>query len=259
METLPAHLSPVLGDLLLAIADDKLLLGHRNSDWTGLAPMLEEDIAFSSLAQDEIAHAQVLYEMAGELLGRDANALAFGRGVDEYRSSAVVEIPDQFDWAMAIVRQLFCDHFDVLRLDRLARSAWAPLAALGARLAAEERIHVAHVDDWVVRLGKGTDESKARLADALEKLAPEAVSLLEPVAGEDELVAAGLYPEPGGTSMRERWTAGLAAELNAAGLELSLPADLDGPGGRRGHHTTHLPELLDEMCEVYRIEPTAAW
>jgi len=258
--TPPDELKPALADLLLAIADDKLLLGHRNSDWTGLAPMLEEDIAFSSLAQDEIAHAQTLYELAGTLVGESADHLAFGRDAEAYRSAAIVEIPDDFDWAIAIARQLFVDHFDLLRLERLSRSSWEPLRALGARLLAEEHVHVEHVDDWTRRLGHGTDESRQRLQSALNTLTPATADLAEPVAGEPKLVATGIYPELDGGSMHELWAGALTAVATSAGLTIGVAApDPDEPGGRRGRHTPHLRELLDEMCEVYRIEPTAAW
>ena len=94
---LAENLKTPLVELLLSVADDKLMIGHRNSDWTGLGPILEEDIAFSSLAQDEIAHAQVLYGLASEIDGRSADSLAFGRGPDEYRCAQLVELPDDFD------------------------------------------------------------------------------------------------------------------------------------------------------------------
>ena len=104
--TIPPHLTAPFTDLLLSIADDKLLLGHRNSDWTGLAPILEEDIAFSALAQDEIAHAQAFYEIVGSINGRGADAIAFGRAPEAYRCATLVEPSDAFDWARALVRQL---------------------------------------------------------------------------------------------------------------------------------------------------------
>ena len=170
MTRIAEHLKGPLVELLLSVADDKLLLGHRNSDWTGLGPILEEDIAFSSLAQDEIAHAKTLYELAAGLTGGSADQLAFGRGPEQYRCAAIVELPDDFDWAFALGRQLFCDHFDLLRLQRLASSSFKPLADLAARLAAEEQVHVDHADAWVRRLGKGTDDSHRRMQSAVERL-----------------------------------------------------------------------------------------
>src|SRR5436190_22337568 len=143
-QQLPDHLKPPLVQLLLAIADDKLILGHRNSDWTGLGPILEEDIAFSHLAQDEIAHAQALYEFVGSLLGRRADDLAFGRTPEQFRCAAIVEVPDEFDWATAICRQFFCDHIDRVRFEALSRSSHKPLADLSRRIAAEEKVHEEH-------------------------------------------------------------------------------------------------------------------
>ncbi len=259
MAAVPDTLKGPLVELLLSVADDKLVLGHRNSDWTGLAPMLEEDIAFSALAQDEIAHAQALYELAGTLTERSADRLAFGRSPEDYRCAAIVEIPDEFDWATAVCRQFLCDHFDAIRLGRLARSSHQPLAALAARLRAEELLHVEHADSWMVRLGRGTGESRERMQRALDAIRPYAPSLLEPVEGQEMLEASGLYPPPE-QDMFTAWTGALAPVLDRAGLGLRLERPgRHARGGRRGHHTPHLTALLDEMCEVYRLEPDAAW
>src|SRR4029453_7517436 len=149
MDQISEKLKKPLSQLLLSIADDKLILGHRNSDWTGLGPILEEDIAFSHLAQDEIAHAQAIYDFLGNLIGKRADDLAFGRKPEEYRCATIVEVPDEFDWATALCRQFFCDHFDALRFARLSNSNIKPLADLSRRIAAEEAVHVQHSDSWV--------------------------------------------------------------------------------------------------------------
>jgi ring-1,2-phenylacetyl-CoA epoxidase subunit PaaC len=259
MEELHDSLKEPLARLLLAAADDKLMLGHRNSDWTGLAPILEEDIAFSSLAQDDIAHAQALYEMAGDLLGKSADELAFGRKPDEYLCASIVQIPDEFDWAIAIARQFYCDHFDHLRLNRLARSGYEPLAALSARLAAEQAVHIDHVDGWVQRLGRGTDESRQRLQEALDRLAPHAAMLFEPTEGLDLLIAEAIAPTCG-KDVFETWQRGLERTVHDTDLTIALePPAGDARGGRHGVHTEHLAPMLEEMCQVCRLEPGAAW
>jgi ring-1,2-phenylacetyl-CoA epoxidase subunit PaaC len=260
MHSVPEHLKAPLADLLLALADDKLLLGHRNSDWTGLGPILEEDIAFSHLAQDEIAHAQAVYQLVGELLGRSADELAFGRPPQEFRSARIVEVSDEFDWATALARKFFCDHFDALRLGRLAASNWKPLADLAARMAAEEQLHIEHVDGWMVRLGRGTVESHERLQRALDALAPLAPMLFEMVEGQQALADARLCPDYGPTAI-QAWREPLLQVAEQSNLRLP---DLQPPapatrGGRRGVHSPHLAELLDEMCEVWRVEPGAKW
>lgn len=259
MTNIPNNLKEPLAQLLLSIADDKLMLGHRNSDWTGLGPILEEDIAFSHMAQDEMAHAQLLYEFVGELVGKSADELAFGRKSQEYRCAAIVEVPDEFDWATALARKFFCDHFDLMRLERLAKSNLKPLAERAARLAAEERLHVEHVDGWLKRLGRGTEESRARMQKGMDSLSPLAPALFEQAERQDELERAGVYPGSN-DEMFEVWSKSLQDMASAAGLKWRMiRPDPKARGGRKGVHTVHLNELLDEMCEVYRIEPGAAW
>ncbi len=259
MPELPEHLKKPFINLLLAAADDKLFLGHRNSEWTGLGPILEEDIAFSALAQDEMAHASALYELAGAIDGRSADRLAFGRAPGEYRCAAIVEVPDEFDWATAMARRLFCNHFDVLRLTRLSMSVYKPLADLARRLAAEQQAHVQHVDDWTMRLGSGTPESHRRIQQAIEALARIAPQLFEPVERQDQLVAAGLYPGDD-LEMYDAWRAAVEHVLGRGHLSARLDDfNPEDRGGRRGVHTVHLAPMLDEMCEVYRLEPDAAW
>jgi len=259
MDTVPAQLKPALTTLLLALADDKLLLGHLNSDWTGLGPILEEDIAFSHLAQDEIAHAQAVYELAGQLTGQSADQLAFGRTPAQFRSAPIVEVPDDFDWATALARKLFCDHFDLLRLTRMAKSEWKPLRDLAARMADEEKLHVEHTDGWVIRLGNGTTESHDRLQKAIDALAPIAAWLFEPFDGLKGLVDAKIYPGSDFT-MFDQWQREIQNVCAKAKLKVELPVgEPNDPHGRRGVHTEHLKGILDEMCEVWRTEPNAKW
>jgi len=259
MTVLPSELRTPLVDLLLAVADDKFILGHRNADWTGLAPLLEEDIAFSALAQDDLAHASALYEFVANLTDGDPNRLAYGRKPEEYRCCHLVELPDEFDWAVALVRQFLCSHFELLRLGRLANSSYEPLRALAARVLAEQRLSLGHADQWIVRLGKGTEESGTRIQGALDKVAPLATTLFEPTAGVEQLEAAGVYPR-GEREMFAAWREAVDAVTREAGLRLArepLPADY--VGGRRGQRSVHFAALHDELTEVFRVEPEAAW
>ncbi|HWB20967.1 MAG TPA: 1,2-phenylacetyl-CoA epoxidase subunit PaaC [Phycisphaerales bacterium] len=261
MNTTAPQLQNALVQLLFALADDKLLLGHRNSDWTGLGPILEEDIAFSHLAQDEIAHAQAIYEFIASMTAGNADDLAFNRTPAQFRSAHIVEVPDEFDWATAMARKFFCDHFDLLRLNRLAKSSNPDLAALASRIASEETLHVEHVDQWIVRLGRSTPEARKRLQRALDALAPLAVALWEPVENEQQLVTANLYPQSTDLSF-ESWAAKLQHVMKTANLKLTLPpraSALKSKAGRAGVHTSHLAPLLNEMCEVRRADPGAKW
>lgn len=262
-DNVPADVQPVLVDWLLAAADDVFFLGHRNSDWTGLGPMLEEDLAFSSIAQDEIAHAQAYYMLVSQLTGESPDKIAYGRQPAEYRSAHLVERVDDFDWARAVVRQFFYDHYDALRLTRTMNSSWAPLASLSQKLAQEERFHLHHQNDWIRRLGQGTDESKQRLQQAVNRLWPDAMALFEPVANESKLAAAGIVPD-GDSSEPRAWATNVLAVIADAGL--TLPGNVDDlnpqtlpRGGRRGVRSETFGAMLDELAEVYRVEPTAEW
>lgn len=259
MTQITPELKKPLAELLLSVADDKFVLGHRNADWTGLAPIIEEDIAFSSLAQDELAHASALYQVVGELLGIKADDLAFGRKQEEYRCAQLLEISDEFDWAVALIRSFFCDHLDVLRLDRLAHSSFAPVAQLAARLEAEEKVHVHHVDSWLPRLGRGSDDARQRLQLALDRLTPLASMLVEPTDGVQLLEKDGIYPGSE-AAMFERWLTDLRRVAEQAGLKFNLEKPGAGAvGGRHGRHSEAFSSMLDELTEVYRIEPGAAW
>lgn len=256
---LPAALRTPLCELLLSVADDKLIIGHRNADWTGLAPILEEDIAFSSLAQDDLAHAMALYELIGTLKGQPADPIAYGRKLCDYRCCRLVELHDEFDWAVAIARQFLCDHFEQLRLSRLSQSNYRPLRDLAVRMLAEERLAIGHADQWIIRLGKAPEDARARVQRALDKLAPLTAGLFEPTAGLADLEATGIYPPLPG-DMHTRWADAVSNVVDAATLRFAPPPPAAaGSDGRSGNHLPEFATLHEEMTEVFRVEPDAAW
>jgi ring-1,2-phenylacetyl-CoA epoxidase subunit PaaC len=153
---------------LLELADDELILGWRNSEWTGIAPVLEEDVAFSSIAQNEIGHARALYELAARDLGVTADELAFDRSPAEYRCSRLVELRLVPDWAATIARQVLYEELDAERLAQLKQSDDPELAGLAAKIDREEAYHRLHAQMWHDRLG-----SEGRFRTALDQLRPE--------------------------------------------------------------------------------------
>ena len=163
--------------LLLELADDELILGWRNSEWTGIAPFLEEDVAFSSIAQNEIGHARALYELAARELddGRDADALAFDRSPAEYRCAPLVQLRLVPDWARTIARHVLYETADALRIARLKEHDDAELAGIAAKIEREEVYHRLHAEMWLERL-----RDEARYAEAVEELWPYALGVLEP-------------------------------------------------------------------------------
>jgi ring-1,2-phenylacetyl-CoA epoxidase subunit PaaC len=164
-----------LGQQLLLIADDELVLGWRNSEWTGIAPFLEEDVAFSSIAQNEIGHARALYDLAARDLGGDADALAFDRPPEEYACAPLVQLRLVPDWARTIARHVLYETADAIRIERLKEDDDAELAGIAAKIEREEVYHRLHAEMWVERLG-----SEPRYGEALAELWPYALGVLEP-------------------------------------------------------------------------------
>ncbi len=153
--------------LLLPIADDELVLGWRNSEWTGIAPFLEEDVAFSSIAQNEIGHARALYQLVADELGTTADELAFDRSPDEYRCSRLVELRLVPDWAQTIARHVLYEEADAKRIEELKASDDSEVAGLAAKIDREEVYHRMHAEMWHDRL-----RGEPRLVEAIEELRP---------------------------------------------------------------------------------------
>jgi ring-1,2-phenylacetyl-CoA epoxidase subunit PaaC len=165
--------APSRTDLLLAAADDDLILGWRDSEWTGIAPLLEEDVAFSSIAQNEIGHARALYELIARERGTTADELAFDRTPEDYRCAQIVELR-LMDWEQTIARHYLYEEADSIRLERLRKSADPEIAGLAAKIDREEVYHRMHARMWFERL-----QEEPRFEAALEELRPRAAALLD--------------------------------------------------------------------------------
>ncbi|ADI14272.1 1,2-phenylacetyl-CoA epoxidase subunit PaaC [Truepera radiovictrix] len=239
---------------LTALADDELVLAHRNAEWTGHAPILEEDIALANLAQDELGHATLWYELRAALDGSDPDRVVYFRDASAYRNVPLVELP-KGDWALTMLRQFLFDAYEWVLLERLEGSAYAPIAEASAKMRREERFHLQHARAWVERLGLGTEESHRRMQEALGVLWPHTEALFTPLAGDAQLVAAGFAPDV--SVLKTPWLALVEPHLKASGLR--VPGFQRTPYGRT-RHTEHLEALLEELQAVARLEPdTAIW
>ncbi|GIV54775.1 MAG: phenylacetate-CoA oxygenase subunit PaaI [Candidatus Kapaibacterium sp.] len=247
-----------LEDLLFRMADDALIYGHRNSEWTGLAPILEEDIAFSSIAQDKLGHALALYHLLTDLGNPDPDTLAFTRDEQQFRCCHLVELPTQ-DYAVALMRHALFDYAEQNRYALLEQSTYQPLAELARKVRGEIKYHVFHASTWLRLLGnEGTDESRMRMQAALDMLLPYALGIFEPSPYEQELRSAGIFP--GEEELKQRWLEDVVPLLESAGYRLPAIETIEPAyGGRRGYHTEHLQPLIEEMTVVFRIDPDAEW
>lgn len=245
-----------LKGLLFALADDELIMGHRASEWTGLGPLLEADLALSSIAQDEMGHALLFYDLLHKLGEPDPDTLVYHRPPAAYRSALLCELP-RGDWGETVMRHFLYDLAEQIRLEALAASSYEPLAAVAQKIRPEERYHLLHGTTWLTRLAQGTDESHQRMQQALDELLPYALGLWEPLPGEAELVAGGIVPAS--ESLRDRWSEAL---VTALGERFALPALATVEprfGGRQGAHSAHLTEIVDAMQLLHREIPGAQW
>ncbi|MFN2593430.1 MAG: 1,2-phenylacetyl-CoA epoxidase subunit PaaC [Actinomycetota bacterium] len=281
-----ARMSAALVTLVLALADDELVLGHRHSEWTGYAPHIEEDVAFSSIAQDEIGHASALYRLVGDITGDDPDALALGRERNEYRNANLCERPNK-DWAYTLVRYWLYDHADAVRLESLEDSSNADLGALIRKIRREERYHLIHADTWVKRVAHGPVEGRSKLIEAMAESFAEIGGLFEEIEGEDKAVYAGELPIPN-TELHKTFVERAATALDELGLPTEIHTRADqqaefvasssgdliagretapdsssepsrGLGGRSGKHTEDFDGLWETMTGQYRAHPGARW
>ncbi|MEE9187065.1 MAG: 1,2-phenylacetyl-CoA epoxidase subunit PaaC [Bacteroidota bacterium] len=270
-----------LRSLVLLVADDELIIGHRDSEWTGHAPIIEEDIAFSSIAQDELGHSLAWYTIYEQLGGGTPDEVAFSRSPQSFTCCHFVEHP-KGDWAYTIVRQYLYDTAEKVRLEAFQQSSSAPLRELASKILPEEHYHLLHSRSWVERLGDATPESHRRMQFALDEAFPAAVGMFESFEGEQELTANGVFP--GHQDLLGQWLDEVVPVCSRSGLKPPVRQKPDAHGeasgevarrgtvkrswaadcvpeygGRRGKHTEHLKELLDAMQMVYRLEPNARW
>ena len=245
-------------ELLYRLADDELVIGHRNSEWTGLGPILEEDIAFSSMAQDEIGHAQAYYMILHELFDeKSPDIIGFQRKPEAFRSCHLVEQPIT-DYAFSLMRHFLYDYAEAVRLRDLMGSTFRPLAELAKKLYREEKYHLLHAHTWIMQLGNATPESVDRMQRALEATFPMAFGMFEPTTFNKALAEDGVQSTE--EILEERWLEEIKEIL--AKTKLKIP-DLGDKtafyGGRTGKHSKHLAPLLEEMTEVVAIDPSASW
>ncbi|MFN3463781.1 MAG: 1,2-phenylacetyl-CoA epoxidase subunit PaaC [Terricaulis sp.] len=241
----------------LRLGDDSLILGQRLSEWCGHAPALEVDLSLANVALDQIGQATHFLNLAGELegKGRDGDALAFRRDVMDFTNCLLVEQPNG-DFAQTIARQLLFSHYQELLFTALTASKNATIAAIAAKAVKETSYHATLASDWVIRLGDGTDESKARMVAGLDwmwRFADELFAM-------DDVDAAALKDGVGvdKAALRPAWDARIDATLAEATLVRPAPRRAT-TGGRIGHHSEHLGHLLSDMQFLQRAYPGATW
>ena len=246
-----------LFEYLLRLGDDRLVLGHRLSEWCGHAPILEEDIALANVALDLVGQGSLLLTAAATAEGgkRDADALAFLRDAIDYRNALIVELPNG-DFGFTIARQFFVSVFAMLQADALQTSTHRELSGIAAKMFKESRYHVRHSGDWMLKLGDGTQESHARLQAAVDELWRYTGELFLTDDLERTLVASGIAVDS--SSLEPTWRAQVDDVLKRASITVPDVKWMQR-GGREGRHTEHLGLMLAEMQVLQRTHPGATW
>ncbi len=242
---------------LLHIADNALILGHRLSEWCGHGPALEIDMAMTNISLDLIGQARNMYQYAATLKGdgKTEDDLAYLRDVPEFRNVLLVEQVNG-DFANTIARQFLFDTYHYFFQQQLCESQDPQLAAMAEKSLKEVAYHLRWTSEWVIRLGDGTIESKARIQRAFQDLWSFRGELLTPALYETEAVAAGVGVDLGAIKT--------AVEQKIFNVldEATLVRPTDGwmhAGGKTGRHSEHLGFILAEMQFLQRAYPNAAW
>lgn len=246
-----------LSNYLLHLADNALILGHRNSEWCGHGPVLEQDIALTNISLDLIGQSRYLYQYAAAINGNGASedSLAFLRDARSYLNLLMLELP-KGDWGFTILRQYLFSEFQLLQYKGLQRSADPQLAGIAEKGLKETSYHRRWSSEWVMRLGDGTEESHKRMQDSLAQIWPYTGEFFLPAIFEQEMAATGIGVDP--SSCKQEWITKTKAVLDEATLMIPEEGWFQ-KGGKDGRHTEHLGYLLAEMQFLQRAYPGQEW
>lgn len=253
-----------LVELLFQLADDDFLIAYRGSEWLGLAPHIEEDVAFSSISQNTMGHAVAWYHLLEKLGQGRPDELVHLRPSSKFRNGILTErrngsgnylVDPEFDWAYAVARMYAYETYKEQRLLSLTHSSDAVVGQLAKKMLPELRYHLMHWDVWVRHLAGGTTESQTRLQDAMGRVWDDIEDLFDWGPDEQDMVDQRLI-EPA-TTVKMRWEQQVVRNIERR--VVTEKSSAAGYNGREGRHTSDLEEALSTMSEVYRLDPTANW
>lgn len=247
-----------LGNYVLQLADTNLILGQRICEWCGHGPILEQDIALSNIGLDLLGQTRSLYQYAAELQGegKTEDDLAFLRSERQFKNLLLVEQPNG-DFGYTVLRQFLYEAFQLLLLERLKNSSDKHLAAIAEKSLIEATYHYKWSAEWVIRLGDGTEESKARIQQSVNEVWTYTGEMFTPSADEQALIAAGIIPDI--SSLQAAWMQKVTEVFAEATLTMPDNSTWMQQGGKTGVHTEHLGYILAEMQYLQRQYPGQKW
>ena len=263
----------------LQLADSTLLMGQRNSEWTGHGPVLEQDIAITNIALDYLGQSRNLYQYAASLYNKASKEekaamdkyipqpwksynrelqeddLPFLREEHQFLNVLLTELP-RGDWSFTLLKEFFFSAFQMYQYQQLLHSNDTQLAAIAEKSIKEVSYHLRWSSEWVIRLGDGTGESNTRLNNALADTWMFTGELFLPVSYEKVLAMQGITSDPG--TLKEQWLERVRAVFNEATLDIPTSSWMQ-QGGKEGRHTEHMGYVLAEMQQLQRTYPNATW
>ncbi|MCH1626301.1 1,2-phenylacetyl-CoA epoxidase subunit PaaC [Fredinandcohnia quinoae] len=256
----------VLTELLFQLADDDFILSYRGSEWLGLAPHIEEDVAFSSISQDLMGHAAMYYQLLEDLGVGKMDDLAHGRPYEERRNAVVLELVNgpghylvepQYDWAFAVVRNFFYTEAKKIRIDSLKTSCYKPLSDIAIKVKMELYYHLLHWRTWFTQLISASGEARTRMEAAIKIVTDDFGGMLSLGPKEREMVELGLIESE--EVLKKRWINSIKPIFESMNLVFPKKFGLKNGNGRNGEHTVDLKNALETLSEVYQIDPNAVW
>ncbi|WP_227939302.1 1,2-phenylacetyl-CoA epoxidase subunit PaaC [Alkalihalobacillus deserti] len=254
-------------ELLFQLADDDFIHSYRGSEWLGLAPHIEEDVASSSISQDTMGHAAIFYQLLEELGEGDANQLAHDRLANERRNAIILELANgpgyymknpEYDWAFAVVRNYFYTQAKTIKIQSLQSSSYEPLAEVAAKVQMELYYHLMHWKTWFVQLvGSGHEVAVSRMKAAIEKTLQDFEGVFSLGEKRNEIVEQGLIESE--AVLLNKWNQALAPVLESVGLQGAIEVGMAQGDGRNGKHTEDLEKALETLSEVYSSNKAASW
>jgi ring-1,2-phenylacetyl-CoA epoxidase subunit PaaC len=241
----------------LHLADTTLILSHRNSEWCGHGPILEQDIALTNIALDLLGQARNFYQYAATLMGDefDEDKLAYLRNPNQFKNHLLVEQPNT-DWAVTVLRQFYFSCYQLYFYNELKNSSDEQLAAIATKALKEVTYHLRWSSEWVIRLGDGTDESNSKMQHAVEVLKDFTDEFFVISEEETELLQQNISVDL--NKIKALWQQKVDDVFAEAALKFEYSTQ-PKIGGKQGQHTQYLTELLADMQVLQRTYPNSVW
>lgn len=253
-------------ELLFQLADDDFILAYRGSEWLGLAPHIEEDVAFSSISQDTMGHAAMLYQLLHDLGAGDPDELAHARPAGDRKNAILLEkvngpgtylTEPHYDWALAVVRNYFYAQAKKVKVESLKNSSYQPLAEAAVKVNMELYYHLLHWKTWFSQLVSAGGEAKARMETAMETVFEELDGLFSLGQKGPEMVKHNLIESE--DDLRTRWVQAMSPVFVSLDIKMPEKFGMKSGNGRDGVHSSDLQTALDTLGEVYKFDPAASW